>query len=98
MLRRCDFKEYFSHDMSNIFFLLTSHCNVFIVHVYSYLPLVILFDPEVFVMKPENEANRKHVRNRVVDHISQLKKCRVILSEVNKLRKIDSKQYIHHAS
>ena len=47
--------------MGNIFLLLTSHYNVFIVHVYSYLPLVILLDPEVFVMKPENEANRKHV-------------------------------------
>ena len=50
-------KKYFSHDMSDVFLLLTDHCNVFVVHIYSNLPLIVFFNPEVFVMEPEYEAN-----------------------------------------
>ena len=72
--------------------------DVFIVDVYADLTLVIFLDPEVFMMKPVDQANRQHVRDQEVYDLGQLQEGWVRLGEVNELRKVDSNEEINYAA
>ena len=84
--------------MSNVFLLLAHHGDVFIMHVYSNLPLVVFFDTEVLVMEPEYQANWQHIRNWIVEQVPKLQEGRVLLGKVNVLLQVNSDKQVHNAS
>ena len=84
--------------MSDVLLLLTDHCNVFVVHIYSNLPLIVFFNPEVLVMEPEYQANWQHIRNWIVEQVPKLQEGRVLLGKANVLLQVNSDKQVHNAS